>query len=196
MEVRMNIVVTLPGGIAMTLHDEEALRAFRAVYSDPHRPEHGAASDEPIEREALPQRHGGRLDKNRRLGKRGAELIRAGCIHPTTDVNDVCLKCRQHVGDQVPDATVVEAADDFRRERVPVREFDPVEVPWRHWKVADQLHRRRRPAKAAAISKALGVDLAGVQTALQYLRVHGLADCRGRRWLASSTLRAHGVVAA
>jgi hypothetical protein len=196
MEELMNITVAFPGGITMTLHDEEALRAFHAVYNVPHRPARGLAVEKVIEQSAQPPRHHSRSGESNLLGKRGAKLAEVGCIHPTTDINDVCVKCRQYVGESEPESTVVEAAEDFRREHTPVREFDKVEVPWRHWKVADQLYQRRRAAKAAAIAKALRFDLADVQTALQYLRTHGLAECHERRWLASSTLRAHGVLAA
>jgi hypothetical protein len=191
----MNITVALPGGITMTLHDEEALRAFDTVYSDPNRPARELAVEKGIERLAQPQRQHSWPGEGILLGKRGAKLAEVGCNHHTTNINDVCLKCGRHVGEKEPESTVVEAAEDFRRKHTPVREFDKVEVPWRHWKVADQLYRRRRPAKAAAIAKALGFDRAHVQTALQYLRAHGLAECHGHRWLASSTLRAHGVMA-
>jgi hypothetical protein len=192
----MKITVTLPSGITMTLHDDDALRAFHTVYNVPHRPAREPAIEKVIEQVVRPQRHGTRSGENNRLGKRGAKLVDVGCIHHTTDINDICLTCGEYAGDQEPHSTVVEAAEDFRREHTPVREFDPVEVPWRHWKVADQLYRRRRPAKAAAIAKTIGFDLARVQIGLQYLRAHGLAECHGRRWSASSTLRAHGVMAA
>lgn len=82
------------------------------------------------------------------------------------------------------------------REHLPVREFDPIPVPWRYFRVARELYERRKGVAALTLAVKLRMEQREVYNALQYFKRYELAECQGchhGRWRASAKLRAHGV---
>jgi hypothetical protein len=130
------------------------------------------------------------------LGKRGARLEYAECIHRTTNANDLCFNCGRYVGEGKPDP------EDFpHRGHVPGSPtFGPVEVPPQHFQIAKQLYQRRTGITVATLAKGLKMSQRQVQNGLQYLNQNGLAQCHGRRaaahWAATVQLRTRNVIAA
>ncbi|WP_370330730.1 hypothetical protein [Mycolicibacterium hippocampi] len=124
------------------------------------------------------------------LGKRGAPLEYAGCIHPTTTADDVCLNCRRYVGEDKP------VPPRRRPPRWKPPTIPQVPVPEQHYKIAQQLYQRRSGITVAELAKVVELDRHQVHNGLQYLEQNGLAVCHGRRaaarWAATVLLRMVG----
>ena len=139
---------------------------------------------------AAPRRRRPRKAKPVLLGKRGAPLEYAGCIHHTTTADDVCLNCGRYVGEDKP----------VPPRRRPPRWKPPtvpqVSVPKQHYNIAQQLYQRRSGITVAELAEVVKLERHQVQNGLQYLEQNGLAVCHGRRsaahWAATVLLRRVG----
>ncbi|KUI24752.1 hypothetical protein AU196_15630 [Mycobacterium sp. IS-1742] len=135
------------------------------------------------------------------LGKRGARLEEADCIHPTTDVNDVCLRCGEHVPD--PDAPPKAASPRRdRRSRSP-RKVTPKATTWASgmkdhakpvierplYNALNILIQHRDPMKRDVIADRLQIIPEAAGERLQELKKLGLATCEGKSWIATSEAR-------
>jgi hypothetical protein len=139
---------------------------------------------------AAPGRRRPRKAKPVLLGKRGAPLEYAECVHRTTTADDVCLNCRRYVGENKP-VPPSRRAPVWKPPTIP-----QVPVPEQHYKIAQQLYQRRSGITVAELAKVAELERRQVQNGLQYLEQNGLAVCHGRRaaarWAATVLLRRVG----
>lgn len=159
--------------------------------TDPPRIQQRAELMQAPQRFAAPRRRP-RKAKPVLLGKRGAPLEYAECIHRTTTADDVCLNCGRYVGEDKP---VPPRRRPPRRKPWPPT-FPRVPVPEQHYKIAKQLYQRRTGVTVAELAKMVELERHEVQNGLQYLEQNGLAVCHGRRaaarWAATVLLRRMG----
>lgn len=139
---------------------------------------------------AAPRRRPPHKAKPILLGKRGAPVEYAGCIHRTTTADDICLNCRKHVGEDKP------VPPRIRPPQWKPPEISQVPIPEQHYRIAVQLYQRRNGITLADLAEAAELERDQVQNGLQYLEQHGLAVCHGRRraarWAATALLRLMG----
>jgi len=134
------------------------------------------------------------------LGKRGAPLESAGCIHRTTTVEDICLTCRKYVGDDKPTPPRPPAKTPPTKKTWKPPKEPPVPVPEQHYRIARQLYQRGSGITVRELARAVKLEQNQVQEGLKYLERNGLAVCHGRRstahWAATDLLHRKGPLAA
>ncbi|MFI5509087.1 hypothetical protein ACIA48_16575 [Mycobacterium sp. NPDC051804] len=138
------------------------------------------------------------------LGKRGARLEEVDCIHPTTDVNDICLQCGAYVPEPStgPRAAAVRGRSSSRRRPRP-RQVAQKSFTWASemkdhakpvierplYNTLNTLIQHRDPMKRDVIADRLRIVPEAAGERLQELKRLGLARCVGKSWTVTPEAR-------